>query len=500
MSKNNFERLMHLNNIFILFFCFVCNAAAAESYCNNKQVQTLEVSVASNTLLRADAPPELFGFNIPWYAFQKDLQASGQVKTEVVDWLKPFKGALYRFPGGSPSNYYDWVNSVKPKSERKAMHYEFGNMYKPDFGYDEFFRFVDEVNGNAIITLNIVGKGVEESNTEDVSNFISWVINKSYFHCLNSLNCPIKYLELGNELDWSPYNWSAEKYAAKSKQIIQALNNLVPPSMWVVGGKTTPWASRSNYSLYNSVLSELLPQNVINLAYHPYYDGLTIPSVMKYLDDYHSVWSKHRENASILVTEHARWPSQPKFGNWKDQWYEATSQGGAISSSDFVLALIPNSSVKGAVWHALGTLGPWQLFRYDKLTNTLYPSPVYWGLRVLREGYLKDVVQTQPSIKYGYGYPGGYDLRLVAMKEPGKMSLLGVNRSNHPVSIRVIWQNEKPKNTKATLRYTTAASNTDNNDQEKNLVTMKTEVINSMNSDKSSQACLPENAVFSIVF
>ncbi len=134
-------------------------------------------------------------------------------------------------------------------------------------------------------------------------------------------------------------------------------------------------------------------------------------------------------------------PRCPPSGQWKDNWYEATSLGGAISSADFLLGLMPMRAVAAANWHALATVGPWQLVRVDRSSDKLIPSPVYYGMSVLRQAYLDHVVRVDYKPTQDANYSGRYDQRIVAMRSAcrRRVSLLAVNRSPHPVTLQVEW-------------------------------------------------------------
>ncbi|MBV5336470.1 MAG: hypothetical protein J0653_00185, partial [Deltaproteobacteria bacterium] len=102
---------------------------------------------------------------------------------------------------------------------------------------------------------------------------------------------------------------------------------------------------------------------------------------MKFVNAFAKTWTDARPDAKLFITEHARWPTVPKVGVWRDNWYQATSLGGSISSVDFLITMMNTNAAAAANWHALGNSGPWNLIRVSKVDDKLYPSPVYWGLR-----------------------------------------------------------------------------------------------------------------------
>ena len=190
----------------------------------------------------------------------------------------------------------------------------------------------------------------------------------------------------------------------------------------------------------------------------------------------------------------------PPSGNWKENWYQTTGQGGGVSTADFILATLPETKTNGSVLHALGVWGPWQLIKLDKSNNELYPSPVYWGLRTLREGFLSDVLETTPNILKSNSYSGGYNARVIAMKEENKISLLGINRSTEPTIIHVQWLGSPPQSNESTMRFTTGKETDDNDDNNKKKVIMQTHVLQNAPNKSNSYLCVPANSVFSVVF
>lgn len=496
------------NTIALLVSLLISSQLFASDLCDKQGAIVSNITVDTKHVIRKQVPRALFGFNIPWYAFQNGLQLAGQAKPELLDWLKPFEGALYRYPGGSPSNTFDWKNSVRPSRQRQASHFEYGQRFKPEFGYDEFFKFVAQVDGQSIVTLNLVGPYQEQRSAawvgQDAEQFVDWVLNRSSLKCIGELGCQLQYLELGNELDWTPYLWSSKTYLSRINQVLKYTKNKVPLDAWVVSGKSAPWDAQNRkegYKRYNTNLSRQLPKAIKKLAYHPYYDGNSIPVAMRYTDDYFDVWKQNRPSATIMMTEHARWPHVPKDGDWKKNWYQATGLGGAISTSDFILTLIPDQRVSSAVWHSLGTMGPWQLIRQSQHDDKLYPSPVYWGMLTLRKAFLQDVIAVEPNKIKGH-YHGGYDQHFSAMKSHDSKSFLGVNRSNKPMKATITWLGDSIHLAAGYLRITNqndVSEIDDNDDAHQNRVTMKTHYLPHVVKQNKSKLCIPARSIFSLV-
>jgi hypothetical protein len=150
--------------------------------------------------------------------------------------------------------------------------------------------------------------------------------------------------------------------------------------------------------------------------------------------------------------------------------------GGAVSTADYLLAQMMIPNVRAAMWHSLGARGPWQLFYLDADTDELYPNTVYWGLRVLREGLLDDVLKVNVSSPNTTGYRGGYDVRAVFMRESSgaHYSLMTTNRSGKEQKARLVIPDWAGRELKARQYYITGDSDNDANvKEEKNRITMR---------------------------
>ena len=291
----------------LIILLFSTNVNAYEQCTANSQ--QMNITVNTNHIIRHAVPKEMFGFNVPWHSFEGGYMVSGAPRPELIEFLKPFSGALYRYPGGSPSNVFSWENSILPVSERKKQLYEYDQYYSPILGYDEFLRFIKEVNGKAILTLNLVGNYPHIDSPEAIGNdahkFVDWLRNKSPVKCVGTPSCAIEYLELGNELDWSPYNWTGDYYSARAKAVIDSVGDTIPSKVWIANGKTAP-SSENDILKFNNKVADNLSKIVANIAIHPYYDGNPIPVAMGYLNLFYATWSKYNPNASVIITEHGR--------------------------------------------------------------------------------------------------------------------------------------------------------------------------------------------------
>lgn len=491
----------------------LCAATAAwPQACEQPDALKLRATVSAGQVVRANVPRELFGFNVPWRDFQMGyVRDQDEVRPELIELLKPFKGALYRYPGGTSSNWFDWGEaSHGPREKRIALHADYERYAKADFGPDEFARFVQAVDGRAILTANLMGPYKKPLSPADLKapgrQFAEVVKRTPGFGCGGGKGCRVMALELGNELDWEPYRIGATEYVERSEAFLDGASAVLPNAVWVAHGRSAPWGLKpEDTAAFNKELARALAPRVQGFAIHPYYDGIDVPSAIGYVRNFGDTWKAVRPDAQVYVSEHARWPAEPPKGSkarWQDNWYQASGLGGAISTADFMLAMMPMSNVVAANWHALATQSPWQLVRRDPATSRLFPSPVYWGLRVLRDAYLDDVVKLDYQPTKETKYTGGYDQRLVAMRgADGKVSVLGMNRAQQPVLLDIDWApGARRAAGRAQLRFITAESNRVDNDVEQpRKVEMQTQAASLAADRKRSSWCVPARSVFSIV-
>lgn len=466
-----------------------------------RSATVMDVTVNPARVLRPDVPKNTFGFSIDWFQFQNGHVRNGRVRPETVEWLKPFRGAVYRYSGG---NTFEWDKAVRSVSARKPVYANNKGMVPPEFGPEEFFDLMRQLQSKAVVLLNVVGtKNSEFSPSFMVQNnldYLAW-LSKNGPNCVSGTNCPISYFELGNEVDWAPVSWTANEYSRRVLPLIKAAKSRYPGIKFAVAGKTAPWneAGKARED-FDGLLAKELANEIDAVTFHPYYDGRSIPTMQDYIQTQAKKFQAYNTKVKVLITEHGRWPAKPVFGDWQKNWYQASGSGGALASADFLLMLMKEPMVDGAMWHQISVNGPWQLFHMNKSNSTLYPSAVYWSLRTLREGFLTDAIEVTPELVPGRAYPGGYDARLVAMKNnEGAISVMGVNRSAKARSIKLKIANTAYKNVPARFMVMQGdMAQRDNTDSDPTRFVMDAASL-VYSSIGGSAFCVPPNSTFSIV-
>lgn len=387
-----------------------------------------------------------FGFNVDWIGFQDDLfdSSSRRVKPEIVQYLQAFPGAVYRFPGGTVANFYDWragVGSREARPARKVVDWKppISNL----FGFHEYLDFLEQVGGQGWLVANLYGAyGVEQEVSELSDLATSWAQESAK---LAKAGKPkILRWELGNELDRGGAGWSPEKYADRAMSIASALRVGDPGASFVAMLEDYDARKNMRAQEYNQRISSTLAFLKPEFANHLYYDGKPGgPSVQNRLQficgNQDAITRGRGFNGHIWVTEHARWPPG-KIGSpeWKANWSRTTSLEGALSVADMVIGLARIPNVEGAFLHSLsGTYGPWPFFH--RTSEGLRPGVIYWTLRLMRESLLNQVLDTNTESRNDSGYVGGYDLRAVAMtnQEKSKYALWMVNRHSLPIRVKL---------------------------------------------------------------
>jgi len=420
-----------------------CQAGVAQQ-CEDPAAAVVVVNAEFDRVTRDRVPASLFGFNLPWRDFQIGLFRDGRVDGDILDLLKPFAGAVYRYPGGTPSNTFVWREAVGSVGGRQPVEADYGRRARVDFGLPEFADFLAAVDGQAVLTVNLVGDEKNPQSLEWVrasgGELMKLLEQAPALACVGSQPCRLFALELGNELDNPPARLTADQYVARARAFMDGAGDSAKAKAipWIAMGRSAPWEARaSDYADFNQRVMQGLGQRVVGLAFHPYYDGINVGSALKFLDQYAEVARRTDASAKVFVTEHGRWPAVPKVGKWQTNWHQTTDVGGALATADFLLGLMERPQVQLANWHALSAAGPWQLIRKNE-EGVFVPTVLYWSMRLLRESMLASAVAIDYSPSRGT-YAGGYDQRIVALRSANgtHASFLGVNRADRPVTLQI---------------------------------------------------------------
>lgn len=495
-----------MRRLLLLSICVASFGTAvvrAEAVCPSMS-PPVAVQVEVSNVIRKDSPKTLFGFALDWFQFQLGHIRNGEVRPEVLKWLSPFNGANYRYTGG---NALDWTAMTGSIGGRRKVYAYYQGYEMPIFGPEEYLHFLKDVSGRGVFLMDVVGnryQGNAEKVVEDNRNLLRWIKVKEKEICGDGGKCGIDAYELGNEVDWEKgVRWPALRYAERMNGLLKELRKESPDAKFIANGRTTPWSPGGdgyNESSFDNVVSAAIGSQVAGATLHLYYDGIPVPQMKSYISRITTLYSQFNPNSKIYITEHGRWPSENKKGAWSDNWYQASGGWGGLSAADFILMTMDMPQVEFVSWHSMFVTGPWQLFKWNKKADLVYPSAAYWAMRSIREGYLEDVVATKPSIVNGGDYAGGYQLRLVGMKDrEGKVSVMGVNRARTPVAIKVDPGTKRFAGREGDLiMFTSDPSGADNSDAEPYRYQIERRKFHV--DESGSSICIPALTSFSVIY
>ena len=460
MNKNCTAQMRLFIVISLTVISFTTNAFAQKANTGNplldiEPAQTAEIFI-EDTVLRETVPSTLFGFNINFLKFQEQLWDKNKqaMKDGIIDHLRPFKNAIYRYPGGLVSNTFHWTGAVGELDERTPQKSFFDKKSKPvTFGIDEFLQFVDEVGGYPWYVLNMVGTDPESpmaaADVEEVAasnlalaNYLNERVDTSQF--------PL-FLELGNELDRSKYEWTPQEYVDRSLTTVETISAEIDNVEFVPALRDFKMRYKKETSLGSGHPEEFIETAINGLemvdgySIHHYYDSKredgksrSIPFWLRLLNRSINTYKSIRNEApNVWITEHGRQPDSNKPG--KDGTLSSSSNlSAALSTADYLIALSLLPEIKGAVWHGLNA-HPWQLFDYSARYNDLRPRPIYWAFRVMAEMNLDVGLTTRTASPNLSNYAGGYDIRASAFRNEAsdQLALRVVNRYSDYQTVKI---------------------------------------------------------------
>jgi alpha-L-arabinofuranosidase len=428
--------------------------------------------------------PSFFGFNVDLTSFESDFWDNDlqKVKPELLEWLRAFPNAVYRYPGGTSSNYLNWSSSVGPRNKRtpqKLVDYRAAKAV--NFGFDEYMSFVKNVGGSAWVIVNLKGDFEKESTKEEIGSsagqWASYATNKYGAQA-------ILRWELGNELYIE--KWAPQKYADRANKAITEMSKSIGKDHVFVAMledyKKEPYYPGLLSSQYNSTIAEKIDPYVSEFALHEYFDSVAFKAkvfedsvqhrlnyICQTINDIKN--ARSTANVGLWVTEFARWPPYANGQPWNTQWWLSSTLGAGIGVADFMIGAVQLPEVKGAFIHTLASnTGPWALFHTNK-QNQLYPSVIYWTLRMFREHMQDYVLSTKTYSPDTSGYGGGYDIRSVALTDASrtKIALWVINRSNIDKKVKLVIPSLSGKLLKGSQTYMTDsdinATDRDNKDR-----------------------------------
>lgn len=452
-----------------------CKSPVETPVCKPAAVASIPagLSLAVDEQVVRQIDPAFFGFNLENTEFQLSLWDSEhhRVRPEVHDFLKAhFPGAVYRYPGGTTSNFHRWKKSVGAVTKRPAVTInDWIDLPRIEFGVDEYLDFVDSTAGQVWYVLNLKGDIDRLVSQETLAAEAGELARH-----IAARKTPVFRWELGNELDRFEDKWIPDLYVTRAQAVLNEVRSVDRQARFV--GMMADFDAQADRgvsaSQYNQAVAKgLRGDGVSEYAQHLYYDGPPNgPHMVNRLEHLcQSISDAGRAgvmDSGFWITEHARWPQGEEGREWQESWRKSADLGASISMADLIIASTQLKAVKGSALHALhGTSGPWPMFHRPEGAKAYHPSVPMHAYAMLRETLLPNVLQTRSSSANPAGYEAGYSARgtVLSNDDRSRYSVWAINRDAAPMKVSLSIPSMAGRKYSATLRQLSAASDTVHN-------------------------------------
>lgn len=160
------------------------------------------------------------------------------IRKEIYDIFAEWKPAILRYPGGWHVDLAinKLENAIGPIDKRKSPLKTSNTYQRMDFGYHEYFKFIESLNIEAHIVVNLEnGSSIEAANiVEYLNGDINSVFGKKRVSNGHSKPYNVKYWEVGNEqwLDIKKYADSLITFNDKMKKIDNDISIIANGDIW----------------------------------------------------------------------------------------------------------------------------------------------------------------------------------------------------------------------------------------------------------------------------
>ncbi len=218
-----------------------------------------------------------------WVGDDSNIPNIKGMRKDVIEKFKEIKTPIVRWPGGTPAEYYHWLDGVGPKETRPETLLPGMCLASPgeknQFGTDEFMEFCKIIEAEPYICAN-VGTGT----AEEVANWVEYcnrdgntqyaALRKKYG---NKKPFNVKYWGIGNE----SYFWhTPESYALVIKQYSKIMKTMVDTSISLIAAGLNDPAIKGSDKWNFTILKEA-NEFLDYISLHAYY----------FYDDYYDVVS-----------------------------------------------------------------------------------------------------------------------------------------------------------------------------------------------------------------
>jgi alpha-N-arabinofuranosidase len=376
--------------------------------------------------------PLLFGMHIEWVENGLGLMSAseGQLRTEVVDLLRPLKLPLLRFPGGILADYYDWRKGTGPAASRGTNPNPFtGTDEKSRFGTPELIALARALGAQALITAN-VGTGNAQLAGDWAKEFVAQGFAPSYWEVGNEtyLTGPNSTGPNGSTIHEAPAAYAAG-FAAYRDAIRKAIPNARVGAIAHLDTGAFPLAPAESRSWTTTMLAALTTP-VDFIALHNAYAPVIIDDSVDFTDPearagaYRSLYAAAEQSranlddvdrtvdrlspanreAPFAITEFG-----PFFGVSQDAAHHTAyvDQSRTLGAALYVASILDTLIGDPRVFMACYT-NPIHRWFGSLLTDTpegLIRTPTYWVYDLYRRRFESNLVATEVVISPSFSAP-----------------------------------------------------------------------------------------------
>jgi alpha-N-arabinofuranosidase len=403
----------------------------------NAQTNTASITLTPEFDQTVDTRPNILGQNMTakdWHGAKGDTPVFYDPKIGKVDpaWLPlvtAFDMHQLRLHWG---NQYPWKDSVGPLSQRKSIRHEQWNLhYGTEAGFDEFLQFFQSLPHPPQISLIASPLRPIDEVADLVAYCNSTTGPMADMRKANGHPAPynIRYWEMGNEIDYKKRadvdvmradtdqekreKHNVQDYIDLIVPRIEAMKAVDPTIKIFVHAQTAPWYNHSpDWPLWHQTLLTQIGDRIDGIVVHPYYDGYSVPTCLKSVDqiiDDISKYGPKDRKITVWVNEHARWVNYKKVDERPQSW----SLQGAISSADFLMRLMQRPGVGMANYWCYGHRGPWRVINanWDNDGDQKFGTAIHGMFRIFNTALLPKTTPINlshanfKSEKFAYEYP-----------------------------------------------------------------------------------------------
>lgn len=243
---------------------------------------TSSVKISSGSLSQnTPISPLDFGANEIWYDNGYGVQnpTNNQLYSSVVNLVKSIGVSVIRYPGGIPSDTFNWQSAIGPQSQRtdNVVYQSQDDFLSSAFGPDEFGQLLQETNAAGDITVNF-GTGTAQEAADWVQ-YMTASSKTNYWGEMRAKNghpAPynIPYWEVGNEQQSSSGEnyWRSGSVVSINNKNDQCPNSDIHLCEYVFGG-TTAFKAQEALGANNNSLGNGTVGQVFYTKYPPIVTG-----------------------------------------------------------------------------------------------------------------------------------------------------------------------------------------------------------------------------------